>query len=504
MHKQCILFCGNFKKEVESLKIRDRHDDIEILYYQGRCGLAPVDWSVMREIVPASCKTLHVVSGGCIRNLPEEYGSIYNQYGHDLNHCLHLLVNPDLIFHYASQGFYLVTPGWLDRWKTNLEEQGFNRKTAADFYSDSAKAILLLDTGVNPMARRNLADFSAYVGLPAETVNVGLDYLSLLLNNTLLKGRLALQEDVEAEYQADDRKEVADFTMALDLLNAFVRLRDENEVLNGIRETFFMLFAPQAVFFRESENDSAIERPDCFSLEMKGSTGRIGYLDVIGLSLPRYKGHYVKLALKIINICGMAIENARHYKMIKDLSETDGLTGLANRRRLEEHLGAEWRRALRSKEFISLVMIDIDYFKDYNDCYGHQAGDDCLKKVACVLNDQIHRVGDLAARYGGEEFTLVLPGTTPEGALGIAESIRHSVESLKIRHETSKVSDHVTVSMGVASAVPAGVFTVEELLAEADKGLFEAKNSGRNRIVSCFPQTVGDGAPRKKDSALNT
>ncbi len=167
---------------------------------------------------------------------------------------------------------------------------------------------------------------------------------------------------------------------------------------------------------------------------------------------------------------------------LRRLSSLDGLTGIANRRRFDEYFEAEWRRCAREGIDVGLVLIDIDYFKYYNDNYGHQQGDDCLKQVAWALNGAMRRPGDLVARYGGEEFVVVLPKTDVEGAMIVAERLRVAIEALNLEHSFSKCSAHVTISLGAASARAQSDLPAAELLGMADRALYAAKESGRNRV----------------------
>lgn len=169
-------------------------------------------------------------------------------------------------------------------------------------------------------------------------------------------------------------------------------------------------------------------------------------------------------------------------RKLVEQSTLDGLTGIANRRRFDDFMEVEWKRAQRNDLPLSLIMIDIDVFKAFNDNYGHLAGDECLKKVAKTLQKGLKRPGDLAARYGGEEFAVVLPETNTGGAASLAEELRRRVEKLKIPHAYSPVMDVVTVSLGVATVIPKKDLLPETLIELADKALYRAKEKGRNRF----------------------
>jgi len=172
-------------------------------------------------------------------------------------------------------------------------------------------------------------------------------------------------------------------------------------------------------------------------------------------------------------------------KELQRLAIMDGLTQIPNRRRFDEHLKNEWIRMKRDQKQLSLIMCDIDFFKLYNDQYGHQEGDVCLQKVARTINQVAKRPADLAARYGGEEFVLVLPDTDLAGAIHIAHEVRNRIAALKILHGHSTADKHVTVSLGVASTTPLQDMVAEDLVKEADKALYQAKEQGRNCI---FPE----------------
>lgn len=178
---------------------------------------------------------------------------------------------------------------------------------------------------------------------------------------------------------------------------------------------------------------------------------------------------------------GMNQSEKLRQKLIQQ-SREDALTGIANRRSFTEYLSFLWRQAYRYSRPISMIMVDIDAFKLYNDTYGHQAGDDCLKEVAKTLQKRVRRSQDLVARYGGEEFAIILPETSLKDALIVAEELCSQVEELKIPHESSPVKEYVTISLGLSTVVPYDGITEENLIQWADKGLYLAKERGRNQV----------------------
>ena len=169
---------------------------------------------------------------------------------------------------------------------------------------------------------------------------------------------------------------------------------------------------------------------------------------------------------------------------LERISALDTLTQIANRRRFDAALRQEWRRSARDEAPLSLVFCDIDYFKRFNDTYGHQAGDECLVRVAQTMEETLNRPADLAARYGGEEFIALLVDTEAEGARMLADRMRARVEGLRIEHRASSVAPYLTVSLGVATVVPRPALRAEDLVDLADRALYAAKEGGRNRVAA--------------------
>lgn len=192
---------------------------------------------------------------------------------------------------------------------------------------------------------------------------------------------------------------------------------------------------------------------------------------------------------KPINVPIVRLRINNHMKLTKalakleKLSTTDGLTELANRRHMDKRLKHECNSLRKSTKELSVILLDIDHFKAYNDSYGHQEGDDCLKQISQVISWTVIRKTDLVARYGGEEFCCILPATSYENAMSIANKMLHNVEALQLPNKGSSINDYVTISLGVATALAGTQVTPDRVLSIADKNLYEAKNSGRNQVI---------------------
>jgi diguanylate cyclase (GGDEF)-like protein len=179
-------------------------------------------------------------------------------------------------------------------------------------------------------------------------------------------------------------------------------------------------------------------------------------------------------------------------RLLQQLANYDGLTQISNRRRFDDLFALEWGRACREQTSLSVILCDVDFFKAFNDYYGHQAGDDCLKKIAIALEKSIHRETDLTARYGGEEFVLLLPNTHLAGAERVAERAKQNVAALRIEHARSQVKPQVSISLGYAALVPSSEDDPNTLLARADAALYLAKHQGRDRYYGLVPEDLSN------------
>jgi diguanylate cyclase (GGDEF)-like protein len=209
----------------------------------------------------------------------------------------------------------------------------------------------------------------------------------------------------------------------------------------------------------------------------------VGFLFFSSTSKHAYTEHHARLFQRIGVELSHAVEKSRLYGELEILATSDPLTGAANRRVFDERLDREWRRGVRSRQPLSVLMIDVDHFKRYNDALGHGAGDACLRRVAEVLGTHLQRAEDLLCRYGGEEFAAILPGTLRTVAVRHAEVLREAIERLEIDHPDSPDGRWLTVSIGCATAIPGPAHTPLGLVDASDRSLCEAKRQGRDRCL---------------------
>ncbi len=280
--------------------------------------------------------------------------------------------------------------------------------------------------------------------------------------------------------EADDGKEALQMYRqdrpGLVLIDVVMPVMDGYEAARHMRETSAEEWVP-IIFLSSKEADQDLNR----AIEAGGDDYLVKPVSFVVLNAK------IRALQRLESMRAKQLEMSRDLasanRELEKLSRQDGLTGIANRRYFDSYLLTEVRRALREKASVSLILSDVDHFKAFNDCYGHQAGDDCLRRVAAALSSAGRRPADLAARYGGEEFAMVLPGTVLEGAVDVAKAVSRVIGGLAIPHARSAVDKSVTLSQGIVSLVPEKESASEDLIQHADQALYQAKQQGRNRYV---------------------
>ena len=528
-NKVKILVCEYLKNEVKSVLDFEEITDIEIITYPPQCCSPKNDLASILKLSEQSndYDKIFLLSCSSLQKKCSTIKEFQNFHIQQFDRCYYLLGDNKMIDDFITKGSYIITSGWLNSWKNIISHWKFDRKTAQAFFRESCSNILLLDSGIDPNTRVNIKEFADYVDRPYKVIRIGLDYLKCFIVNVILRWRLQNEKNLTKKILDESKKQKSDNFMIFDLLAKQSESVYERDAIRKLFDLFAMLFAPRSIYYlsfgsnystklwspfsikeqnrkeiksrlklyKKKNKDFNLESG--FVLQVKYKNELLGILEIDQLTFPEYRDSYMSLANSIINVCSLSIENARRYEKIdkiqKDLTKTnkklnylntiDGLTKVANRRKYDEFINFEFNRSVRERNPISLIVCDIDYFKAYNDFYGHRLGDECLFTIATALNKFTRRSTDLFARYGGEEFALVMPNTDNPGAKIIAEQLRKNVEALKMEHSHSKVSKYITISVGVISLLPTIANTPNELFDLADKALYKAKNQGRNRVV---------------------
>ena len=324
----------------------------------------------------------------------------------------------------------------IQRQKDSLQKEIQKRQEAEEvLYQSRALLASILHTALD-----GIAAFQAV--RDAETGKIS-DFRCLLINPIIAKVFQKSREDLIGKLIL---KKLL-YRLNPDLFNRFITVVQTGEPLE---EDFYYEFGESCWF-----HFVAVKLADGFAITVRDITAR----------------KKIELELQTAN------------QKLELLANLDGLTQIANRRRFDHYLQQEWKRHSREQEPLSLILIDIDYFKLYNDYYGHQRGDFCLVQIAQALARVMQRSMDLIARYGGEEFAAILPNTDIHHASEIAEMMIQAIASLMLEHEVSKVSNYVTLSIGVSSLIPNSDNNLEGLISQADQALYQAKKNGRDRLM---------------------
>jgi PAS domain S-box-containing protein len=345
--KLCLLVCRNFRQEATAVLDTEGFENVTLTFFPDHCRGFRVDWEPLSAALQAA-KTdgqeISLVGGSCLatrRDLHQELVSLCPQQN---GHCLNQFAGRDLTDSLIRQGAYLITPGWLGHWQEYLQNQGFNRKTAREFFGESTNRLVLLDTGVDPAGTTNLREFAAYVGLSGDVMPVGLDFFRLFLSDIVLKRRLANTHNLEVA-RLDEPKRVAEYAMALDLMGRLAEAQSEAGVIEKIFELFKMVCAPtQLLYVPLSANragkvrlypealvhdQSTVERlcdlkedyawtksGEGFRLRLGDAHDPLGVLEVEGLAFPEHREHYLNLGLNSVKVCSLAIRNAQAYEKL--------------------------------------------------------------------------------------------------------------------------------------------------------------------------------------------
>ncbi len=350
----CILVCEHFVREVTEALAAEEFDDAAVIALPARCGRPGLGWDEITAACDRPCGRAHVVGCACIAALGKPPAGREEIRLHRLEQCSHLVACRGLVDGYLREGAYLLTPGWLARWRDHLGEWGFDRQGAQEFFAETVTRLILLDTGVEAESPERLREFAEHAGRPFEIVPVGLDHLRLALTRLVLEWRLERRQSEAAAELGRSRKQTSDYAMAMDLVNRLADTLSEDEVIDRILELFTLLFAPGELYYlpwvdgRPGElraADSPADREPADPAAVRGQLARcdveharsesgkgillrialrgetLGIVKLDRIAFPDYSEHYLNLALAIAPVCALAIHHARAYQQVKRAEE---------------------------------------------------------------------------------------------------------------------------------------------------------------------------------------
>ncbi len=465
----------NFINYIEKKKWAET-DTFEIRYKKRN-----PEWFPNRSVLRSFVKPRYVL-------LLDSHGKTRETYGFSQARLPDALLRPSSLMIAKSHGQSFLT-----------SIEGASYLVASEFYFDSLgelRAILLL---ASPLDNKFLIDSLGVYGQGhlVAILNPGEDSQILVSSNLTELPEGTRLETLQSRYLVTG-KEFFDYGASeIQIKYATFVLREKIDLLvksivSKARNTYILssftliLTFTFIMFWITRHIEKLIERITDFSHEALGTSlkepQKGDKLQILEESFQRLTDELKASTIKRVILDKELYESKKMEKVLEFISSIDGLTSIANRREFDKTLDVEWRRAMRSSAPLSLIMIDIDYFKHYNDLYGHMAGDNCLQKLARTLKDSLKRAGNFIARYGGEEFVVILPNTEIMEALLVAESLRKNIEDLNIEHKDSKIGENVTISLGVSTTIPDKNESYD-LLTSADKALYQAKKEGRNRVI---------------------
>jgi anti-anti-sigma regulatory factor len=351
-----LMVCKNFERELITVLEAEQPHDVILLRFPVQCEPPGLSWETLAKVIAAggdACSQIHILGGSCfvrLAALPPELQARCRV--HHLEQCLEMVAGRQLIEEYQAQGAYVLTPGWLARWRLTVKRWGFEPEMARMFLTESATKLLLLDTGVDEQSGQHLQEFADFAGLPAETVPVGLDYLRLFVRDIVLAWRLEHEKAAARDTLTRANQSSASYSMALDMIDAMAGFTSEEKVIASIIDLFTLLFSPLSVIYASLasgepdrlwhntpnwETDEGViksrlrkfkgghewtEKGNGFRVRIVYNHEELAMVEVEEIAFPEYKQLYLNIALGLVKVCGLAVNNARTYQALKKTFQT--------------------------------------------------------------------------------------------------------------------------------------------------------------------------------------
>jgi diguanylate cyclase (GGDEF)-like protein len=337
--KLCLFCCQNFHSEIAAVVAAESWPDVSVAAFPSRCGHPPQSWDELCPLLEDECTQVLILGRACLAGLgspPADWPPVRQIQQRE---CFDLVAGATLVGEAISRGAYLITPGWLDDWRGNLDKMGFNEENAGEFFRDFARELLLLDTGMAADAQNKLAELARTVGLPVTRVAVGLDYIRQFLARLVAEWRLDEKQQQVLKCESNFARELADHKSAMDFLGRLTLLKNEQDAIAAIAELFQMLFAPQEFHYVRFEDNDALpsglskqvrslnrdwawtDSQTGFLLRISRAGETLGVVVADRFEFPEYRDRYLNLALSFAGVVGLAIDNARTYQRVMETEE---------------------------------------------------------------------------------------------------------------------------------------------------------------------------------------
>ena len=489
MQRLRIFVCENFYQEYKETLKQEEIDDVELFKFPSLCDHKAAKNEVEDMFSNTSNQqSMLICSKFCdALELAEKENTITKI---TADYCFSNLICDEFIDYLTAQGSYIISSAWLENWEVHLKRMGFDQKTAKMFFKESAKQLVLLDTGIIDNPEEILKELSFYLELPYLIVSVNLETVRLLLNSKIFEWRLQQQEAEKDSVINELRSKSADYSAVFDMLGKISSYTKKRDVIEKVKELFMIVFGAQKFKFwsgktkllpselqefkKSDANYIMFKNEDRFCIKVFWDGAFYGVLDVRNFLFPDYIDRYLNLALDITKFLGLVFHNNEQYekvleseKELKHLSFHDSMTGLYNRTYLNQLLEQKIEKDIKI-----VFMFDIDKLKYANDNFGHAEGDKLIKSFADVLK-QAFRKDDLTARIGGDEFLAF----TYEGNQETAKSIVKRINNLINLNNNNLKANHLNLNVSIGYAVNNNDQSVEELMKKADDLMYKNKNN---------------------------
>jgi diguanylate cyclase (GGDEF)-like protein len=531
----CFLCCNIYKKEIEAISGSEDFKGVKTFFFNASCWNGKDIKSRLRtqilkvkEQYPGALIEI-ITCSPCLKNRKGKRGLIpeNNKIFFDeqiISNCNfvsfdnvnHLFTSKTNIDNYISQNAYLLTPGWLLKWKAHLIEWGFDKKTAGEFFRESVKKLVLLDTGVSRESSEKLKEFACYLDLPYEVVYTGLDFFKLNIGKIIndSKNKIVKKELQKKFLKAN--KIAADYAMAMDIISSISNISEENKIIKKILELFVQIFGAKRINYLQlfsekkgqlfsypdsdknieeevkvlekfSKNYEILPEKNGFLINISFSNNKLGVLEVADIPSSENENlnQFLNLSLVISNVFSLAISNAREYRALeksrrkyKFMSFHDGLTGLYNRAYFEEEI-KRLNSDIERFRPIAVLSADVNWLKETNDKMGHESGDILIIGCSKILSSSVRKT-DILARIGGDEFCVILPKADEIIVLRIIDQIRKKEADFNKDPLNIKKNIKISIALGFDVSKTSTSKDIYDTLKNSDKKMYKNKSEIKN------------------------